>query len=220
MNALITTAIEVLPPAVTPPNNDELLTSLVKDIESAHERAIGAATTAVAAARRVGELLLQAKPLVSHGGWLQWLAAERAAGNITFSDRTAQAYMRLAGADPQRVADLPLREAMRLIAAPAKPGKVTGEPTAAPTITAPPERDYSTSRKRADRANRYMATMTFSLANEIAHLDGVFGDVGGIEALDPAMVKEWTTTLRAAARAFVKLAKRMEAHQIDRRVWS
>lgn len=65
-----------------------------------------------------GERLIQAKAMLPHGQWLPWLEA-----NCEVSERSAQAYMRVArelpkleGSKAQRVADLPLREAVRLLA--------------------------------------------------------------------------------------------------------
>ena len=56
--------------------------------------------------------------MLPHGQWLPWLEA-----NCQVSGRSAQAYMRVArelpkleGSKAQRVADLPLREAVRLLA--------------------------------------------------------------------------------------------------------
>ena len=71
--------------------------------------------TAVAHAVIAGELLIEAKRQVPHGQWLPWLRS-----TCGLSERTAQAYMRLARTLPelepakaQRVADLSLREARR-----------------------------------------------------------------------------------------------------------
>ncbi len=71
-------------------------------------------------ARRAGELLVQAKALIAHGGWIEWLAA-----NTGISTRTAQAYMQvtrryaeLTSGDTQRVAHLSLRDGLKLLAEP------------------------------------------------------------------------------------------------------
>ena len=68
-------------------------------------------------ALNAGDLLLKAKKKVAHGGWLDWLKE-----NCHFSERTAQGYMRLSRELPQledskaqRVADLPLRDALVLL---------------------------------------------------------------------------------------------------------
>jgi len=82
-------------------------------IESAEEHARSACQTAL----RAGELLNQAKAHVQHGGWDDWLTA-----NCRVKPRTARAYMQLASKlqalpheERQRVADLPVREAIRAI---------------------------------------------------------------------------------------------------------
>lgn len=84
-----------------------------QSIESAISQALGHAIEA-------GQALIDAKALVKHGEWQTWLK-----GNCTVSDRTARNYMRLAREMPklspqerQRVADLPLREAVAAIATP------------------------------------------------------------------------------------------------------
>lgn len=67
---------------------------------------------------RAGELLAEAKSLVKHGEWLPWLAE-----HCTFSERTAQNYMRIAVKFPelakaQSVADLTYHDAIALLAEP------------------------------------------------------------------------------------------------------
>jgi hypothetical protein len=64
---------------------------------------------------RAGELLWEAKRKAGHGGWLEWIAE-----NCEFSERTAQLYMKLAGAlpgmaNPQCIADLSLTGAIKMI---------------------------------------------------------------------------------------------------------
>lgn len=94
------------------------LIDIAKQINLQHVLAETSARTAVAHAVEAGKLLLAAKEQAPHGQWLSWLAA-----NVSFSERTAQLYMRvcretpkLDGAKAQRVAYLPLREAMALLA--------------------------------------------------------------------------------------------------------
>lgn len=93
------------------------LTDLAKNINAAVASAEGYAKSAMETALHAGKLLNQAKTHVTHGAWEAWLAT-----NCSVSPRTARAYMRLATAVPnlpeperQRVADLPVREAMRAI---------------------------------------------------------------------------------------------------------
>jgi hypothetical protein len=65
-------------------------------------------------------LLLEAKAALKHGEWLPWLKA-----HVAFSERTAQAYMRLAsGWDRLKsatAADLGLRDALALLREPGQP---------------------------------------------------------------------------------------------------
>jgi Protein of unknown function (DUF3102) len=67
------------------------LVSLAADIRREHETAQKHAESAVAAARRCGELLIRAKDQCQHGEWLPWLSA-----NCDLSERQAQRYMRVA----------------------------------------------------------------------------------------------------------------------------
>jgi hypothetical protein len=64
---------------------------------------------------KAGELLWEAKRQAGHGGWLEWIAT-----NCEFSERTAQLYMKLATtlpgmANPQRIADMSLTGAIKMI---------------------------------------------------------------------------------------------------------
>lgn len=99
------------------PSQHAIAPDLIRQINDAHAECERAAQSAVAHAVRCGELLLRCKAAVPHGEWLPWLAA-----NCTFRERTAQTYMRigreLPKLDPskaQRVADLPLRQAAKLL---------------------------------------------------------------------------------------------------------
>jgi len=90
---------------------------LATEINEAHTLAMQHAGAAVAQGIKVGQLLLEAKVAVPHGQWLPWLRA-----SVTFSERTAQSYMRIAHKSPPEIrngaADLSLRAATRLIAGP------------------------------------------------------------------------------------------------------
>jgi hypothetical protein len=63
------------------------LVVLAGQIKLAHANAESAVQHGI----RAGEALIEAKSLLDHGAWLPWLAA-----NVGFSERTAQAYMRVA----------------------------------------------------------------------------------------------------------------------------
>jgi hypothetical protein len=83
------------------------------EINAAHAEAERSLRASVMHAVEAGELLLKAKRSVGHGNWAGWLSE-----NIEFSDRLAQAYMRLARLPAEKrnaVADLPLREALSAI---------------------------------------------------------------------------------------------------------
>ena len=91
---------------------------LAEEIKLAHSGVQDAAQTATERAIEAGHALTEAKALVKHGEWLPWLKT-----NCLLSERTAQAYMRLVRkhgefekGKAQRVADLPVREAMKAIA--------------------------------------------------------------------------------------------------------
>ena len=86
---------------------------LSEKINSAHVEAERSLRASVDLAIKAGELLIQAKRTIGHGNWAGWLLE-----NIKFSDRLAQAYMRLARLPIEKrnaVADLPLRDALSAI---------------------------------------------------------------------------------------------------------
>lgn len=94
------------------------LATLADSINANIREAEGAARSAMQKALIAGQQLNEAKEQVPHGQWKTWLAE-----NVQAAERTAQAYMKLAREVPllsdeeaQRVADLPLREAMKAIA--------------------------------------------------------------------------------------------------------
>jgi hypothetical protein len=86
------------------------LPDLAADIRREVDAAEADYRSAVAHAIRAGELLIEAKAQVPHGGWLSWLEA-----NTSVSDRHARRFMQLAR-NRTRVADLPsIREAVALL---------------------------------------------------------------------------------------------------------
>jgi hypothetical protein len=97
------------------------LEQLAERINAAGEQAASALQAGLQHARGAGDLLLQAKARLPHGRWLPWLKA-----NVRFSERTAQAYMRLAKrwgeleAKAQGLADLTFEGGLKLLAAPAE----------------------------------------------------------------------------------------------------
>jgi hypothetical protein len=101
-------AIAVVDPAIVSTINDE------------HNKALASANSALTHARLAGEMLHKAKEQLPHGQWLPWVAA-----TCQFSERTAQAYMRIAArwstieAKAQTSADLSVSGAVKLLAGPA-----------------------------------------------------------------------------------------------------
>ena len=105
-----------LPVLATKINN--YLPVLATKINNAHKQARQAAKASLERAIEAGEYLIEAKECVGHGDWLAWLA-----DNVTFSDRSAQAYMRLTRHKDEitksaTVADLTMREGIEAIATP------------------------------------------------------------------------------------------------------
>ena len=93
---------------------DKLASEINKEAKLAEQHAMQAVNHALNA----GRLLTEAKEQCPHGQWLPWMAE-----NFEGSARTAQGYMRLfehrdALANPQRVAHLSVREALKMLAEP------------------------------------------------------------------------------------------------------
>jgi len=98
-------------------NNIAELKDISTEINTAHNKVVEACRASVGHAMKAGELLIQAKSMVAHGEWQNWLE-----DNCTVSERTAQVYMKLSRDFPkldeskaQHVADLPLRDAMNAV---------------------------------------------------------------------------------------------------------
>jgi hypothetical protein len=88
------------------------LTDLAHRINETHHLAMRHADEAVAQAIACGKMLLEAKSTVPHGQWLPWLRQ-----NVTFGERSAQGYMRLARHKPD-VAHANIRDALKALATP------------------------------------------------------------------------------------------------------
>jgi ParB-like chromosome segregation protein Spo0J len=93
------------------------LVDLAARINEEHQLAETAFREGLTHAKAAGELLLQAKAKCQHGEWLPWLKA-----NVSFSERTARNYIRVAdrwgelvALNRQRVADLSYRDAINLL---------------------------------------------------------------------------------------------------------
>jgi hypothetical protein len=106
------------------------LITLAERLNAEHRAAKSSARSALDHAHAAGLLLIEAKRQVGHGGWGDWLK-----GNFEGSERTAQVYLRVAGrwaeleSKAQRVADLPLRHAVALLAAPTEGPAKSALPT-------------------------------------------------------------------------------------------
>jgi len=131
-------AILALPTEV----DHDSLVELANRITNAVSHADDCVRNAVAYALEAGNLLCQAKQKVGHGDWLSWLTQ-----HVQVAPRTAQAYMRLAkklpllpAGEAQRVADLPLREAIAAI-------------TTSPTAPPPNHRVYIAARTDRERVS-------------------------------------------------------------------
>lgn len=97
--------VGMVSPTVCEARNIEAITSEILDLKK----------TAGAAILTIGQRLIEAKGLLSHGEWLPWLT-----GQVEFSERSAQNYMRLARewSNPQALADLGAAKALALLALP------------------------------------------------------------------------------------------------------
>jgi len=96
------------------------LTKLAAAIQAEVKGAFDSFRTGLLHAKRAGELLVEAHAICCHGEWLPWLKAN--CGGI--SDRTAQVYIQIADrwseleAKPERVTDLSINQARRLLSQP------------------------------------------------------------------------------------------------------
>jgi hypothetical protein len=95
------------------------LSELAERINAEHRQAETALRAGLQHAKNAGDLLIEAKKQCKHGEWLPWLKK-----NVRFSDRTAQAYMRVAERWPdleakaQATADLTIEDGLKLLAEP------------------------------------------------------------------------------------------------------
>lgn len=97
------------------------LTVLAGEINAEHEAVQVAIRDSVDRARRIGEMLNAVKAQLDHGQFTLWLTA-----NVHFSERTARGYMRIARnwatlEKTATVADLPMRDALKLLTDPRPP---------------------------------------------------------------------------------------------------
>ena len=106
-------------PAITDTSRSTALQPLAARINAAHDNACASVRAGLDYARQAGDALIEVKQRLTHGAFLPWVAE-----HTNLGARTAQGYMRLArewprlvaSEDAQRVADLPLRGALALLA--------------------------------------------------------------------------------------------------------
>jgi Protein of unknown function (DUF3102) len=106
------------------------MAELIKSINEAHNEVRLSLKRTGECAIKAGLLLLQAKRLVRHGSFTEWVAE-----HCTFADRTAQLYMQLARRfpNPQEIAGLSLTDLIQMLG-PAKLPELKIDP---PTKNAP-----------------------------------------------------------------------------------
>ena len=188
--------------ALVADNPAATLADLIAGIRLADMHVQRLAGEAVEHARQAGALLLKAKALVPHGSWCHWLDT-----NVGLGERTAQGYMRIAQADPKRVAGLSIRRALRALA---EPGPTKGTTAAKiPVDDAIKSKSYAyqQSRYQADRHNRIVAN-TAEQAMLLSEIESLAVDYA---ALDPDCVPLWAGALRDAAKSLQKLARQLES---------
>lgn len=91
--------------------------STTRDIETITREILDAKQRTVESILSIGQGLLEAKALLSHGEWLPWLTEQ-----VDFSEATAQNYMKLARrfSNPETFRDLGYSKALVLLALPEK----------------------------------------------------------------------------------------------------
>lgn|GEM_PF-1857670 len=194
--------------------NAEELPDLAAKINATVKAADENANAACEQAMQAGELLRQAKTLVAHGDWITWLTE-----NCEVKPRTAQVYMRLSSVVPtlqdsnaQRVAHLPVREAIRAI---------TTSPQA-PVPLSRSQRRVSTrstlarSAKHLNYGNTAVSTVALweSVAKDVRPNAAAFIRsklTAAIEAVSPAQVEKMRKKLSDALAALDALAPRTTA---------
>jgi len=122
-----------------PAHQREILGKLAQNANSEHRAVMDCVRDGLDHAMECGRLLAEARTQVPHGRWLPWLR-----DNFAASVRTAQGYIRLHERqdqlpNAQRVAHLPVREALALLAEPKTSD--TADISAKPTPTREPGED-------------------------------------------------------------------------------
>jgi hypothetical protein len=128
----IAPSLDLVRPQLPHPHDD--LATCIANANRCYLAARHAAGESVRYAAETGQWLLRIKRLVGYGNWCRWLHKNRS--RLEFSPSSASGYLRLANLpskDFQRVANLSLREALRvaavLNAGNRRPRSVTPSPT-------------------------------------------------------------------------------------------
>ncbi|RZZ88919.1 DUF3102 domain-containing protein [Pseudoxanthomonas winnipegensis] len=136
------------------------LTAIGADIHRLVGEANHHAAKATEIAIKVGALLTEAKGSVDHGQWEAWLTT-----HTPLAPRTARAYMRLSaqaqqlnGPERQRVADLPVREAIKAMST---------SPESPPRSPSVHDCRRSSRERMLDRYNTAMSKLRKPLARRI-----------------------------------------------------
>jgi hypothetical protein len=192
----------------------ETTTTIANQIIEAHIAAHAAAHAALTHARRAGELLNEVKESLPHGAWQAWLAEHCP----PIAERTCRAYMQVAKqwpqiedeANRQRVASLPLRAALKLLAAPREDDRRTAAivtPAEETPVPEPknlgPRKSYKTSRRVENTTNRFLTRLAEDLSGLLVDNDLNLGEV------DVDMAAGWGETLCAAAFRIQTLGMRL-----------
>jgi hypothetical protein len=127
-----------------------------EQVEAAHEQALGHC-------RRCGELLIQAKKLLTHGQWLPWIRA-----NLKIKKSRVEQYMQLAEAKAQRAGNLTWQDWQRISGH--KPGHVTMYEG---------EQEWFTPPKYLDAARRVLGNIALDPASCVG-AQKIWGGPGGV----------------------------------------
>lgn len=148
---------------------------------------------------RIGQCLVEAKELLQHGQWLEWLE-----GEVQFSERTAQRFMQLAEqfSNPSPVTDLNYTKLLALLAIPegerdaflAETHEVNG---ADKTVAEMSKRELAQVIKERDAANKRAARAEERIADACAEVAKAKGEA---ERAKSALQNSTPEQLEAARR--------------------
>ena len=167
--------------------------SLAVEINRAHAGVQRCVAQGLEHARRAGELLAEAKAALPHGDWLPWLAE-----HCDMPERTAQAYLRVAAhwptleAKAQRVADLPLRQALALLAEPPSPAEADAAVSSKAHVSrATGQFEWYTPVEYIETARRVLGTIDLDPASS-PEANTIVGATRFFTAVDDGLAQPWT----------------------------